>query len=253
MAAAFNATQIQSESASPETAALLGKLSGLPFVHGVNAKPIKPATRPNHFGVSFKLRLPNEAVKPMRVAVTDADGSRPTLAAAVRSAISSAEAILKEKNLLQQPMPEAPTAEELAWLAEWIEDQLAPEEITLERAQAALAEHRQSSHGAQAADSSGGSRLFSVLHEAQLQCAQLDAATRKFERAKSLVDRLEAAMPEVRSEKRARVEGAGEECVPDHTRVASGGTNPPHWDKYHKYSHATYQKLETEEQVQRGM
>ena len=41
--------------------------------------------------------------------------------------------------------------------------------------------------------------------------------------------------------------------VPDHPRVASGGANPPHWDKYHSYSLSTYQKLETEEQDRRAI
>eukprot|EP00966_Prymnesium_polylepis_P159455 3685092-Prymnesium_polylepis.1 len=84
------AAKLQEESASPEAAALLQQLAGLPGVSSVNPKPVKPANKPNHFGVNFKLRLPNgSSAQNKRSSVTGADGARPTFNAAVQQAIDT--------------------------------------------------------------------------------------------------------------------------------------------------------------------
>ena len=52
-----------------------------------SSKPVKPANKPNHFGVSVKLKLPERSRLQKRFAVTKPDGERPTLVAAAREAI----------------------------------------------------------------------------------------------------------------------------------------------------------------------
>eukprot|EP00966_Prymnesium_polylepis_P145081 3350177-Prymnesium_polylepis.1 len=124
-----------------------------------------------------------------------------------------------------------------------MDEQLTPEEITLEQLAAALAQRRSASSSSEAGSSEAGSMtagsasMFSKMHEAQLQRAQLAAARRKVECVQSHIERLEAALPDIRAEKRARVEPAAD-GVPSHPRVARGGENPPHWEQYHGYSHA---------------
>lgn len=41
--------------------------------------------------------------------------------------------------------------------------------------------------------------------------------------------------------------------IPNHPRVERGLPNPPNWWRFHKYTHATYQKLEVEEQDRRAI
>jgi hypothetical protein len=266
-ATAASVEALRAEVASAEAEALLLTLRGLPCVRGVRTKPAPPANKPNHFGITFELHLPGQPRQTKRMAVTGADGARPTFVAAVRSAIKAVNAALVEANVTSTsdatPAPLAPpTAEELEWLAEWMDSQLAPEEITTEQAAAALAQRRSASSSSKAGSSeansseattAGSATMFSQMHEVQLQRAQLAAARRKVERVNRQIERLEAAMPDVRAEKRARVREPATDGVPDHPRMASGGSNPPNWSRYHSYSQATYQKLETEEQDRRAV
>ena len=129
-------------------------------------------------------------------------------------------------------------------------------QLTVTMADAALAARRSSQAGSsQAGSSQAGSsqssRGFARLQEVQLQRAQLSAAQRRLHRATAQVACLQAALPEEQAAKRLRVDSAT--GVPDHPRVASGGANPPHWDKYHGYTSSIYQKLETEEQDRRAI
>ena len=96
MSSATDVAQIQEQAASQEAAALLEQLAGLPGVSGVNPKPISTADRLNHFGVSYKLRIREGKRTSKRAAVTEADGGRPTFMAAVKYAIDSTTAELKE-------------------------------------------------------------------------------------------------------------------------------------------------------------
>eukprot|EP00966_Prymnesium_polylepis_P202256 4685850-Prymnesium_polylepis.1 len=121
----------------------------------------RPPTRCNHFGVAFKLRLPGKARQSQRVSVTEAEGDRPTFEAAVRSAIDWVNGELEkhgvEVNTAEQQEEQPPTAEELDWLAEWLDEQLAPEAVTIELADAAIAARRSASGSSQAGTSSAGS------------------------------------------------------------------------------------------------
>ena len=83
------AATLEEELNSLSAAALVLKLSSLPCVSAVRTKPVQPATKPNHFGVTFDLRLPNSKRQTKRSAVTDPDGARPTFVAAVQSAIDT--------------------------------------------------------------------------------------------------------------------------------------------------------------------
>eukprot|EP00966_Prymnesium_polylepis_P171952 3976256-Prymnesium_polylepis.1 len=247
--------------ASAQVEALLVKLRNLPYVSGecgVNTRPIQPANKANHFGIKYYVTPPGAGKMTKRSAVTELDGDRPTFLAAVEEAIAVATTILQKHGVQIDPEQRAaerpPSTEELRWLAEWIDEQLAPEAVTLDQANAALAVRRSSqADSSQVTSSQEGSSQastgFTRLQEAQLQRAQLSAAQKRLQRMAAQVERLQTAMPEEQASKRARSEPA----VPDHPRVASGGANPLHWDKYHSYSHATYQKLETEEQDRRAV
>ena len=57
------------------------------------------------------------------------------------------------------PEPEELSTAELQWLTNWYDEQPAPDEVTLEQANAALAKHR---------ESSGGTSATQVLFEAQV-------------------------------------------------------------------------------------
>ena len=52
------AAAVAAEAQSARAAELLDTLSSLPGVSHVNAKSMKPFSVPNHFGVSYRLRLP---------------------------------------------------------------------------------------------------------------------------------------------------------------------------------------------------
>ena len=83
------AATFDEQMASIEFAELLANLERMPGV-SQNSKPVKPANKPNHFGVSVKLKLPERSRLQKRFAVTKPDGERPTLVAAAREAIKSA-------------------------------------------------------------------------------------------------------------------------------------------------------------------
>ena len=73
---------IEAQMAAEQAAELLARLESLPGVSGVNPSPLyRPATKANHFGVAFKLRLPSGKRQSKRSSVTEADGDRPTFAA----------------------------------------------------------------------------------------------------------------------------------------------------------------------------
>ena len=85
------AATFDAQMASIEFAELLANLERMPGVSqtsdGQSSKPVKPANKPNHFGVSVKLKLPERSQLQKRFAVTKPDGERPTLVAAAREAI----------------------------------------------------------------------------------------------------------------------------------------------------------------------
>ena len=146
------AATLEEELNSVAAAALVLKLSSLPCVSAVRTRPVQPATKPNHFGVTFDLRLPNAKRQTKRSAVTGPDGDRPTFTTAVQSAIDTVLAALKASGLSDveaAPAHEAPaTAEELDWLASWIDEHAEPDTISFEQAAEALRSRRASTSGA---------------------------------------------------------------------------------------------------------
>ena len=166
------------DAASPEAAALLAKLADLPGVSSVNPKPVKPANKPNHFGVSYLLRLPgwNKATT-KRSAVTDATGNRPTFIAAVEAAIDSVTAALKEHGINaphETSMEPPPSTEELEWLGAWIDEQSDPDAIGVEQADAALRSRRAAASGAATAGLLMERQLLDAkVTDARAGCASL--------------------------------------------------------------------------------
>ena len=226
---------------------LLAVLTKLPCVVNVNPKPVGAANKPNHFGVSYQLRLPDSKPVPKRSAVTGPDGARPTLAAAFQAAIDFVRGELAQHGVEAEvdleaglPLPAQPeaTAEELEWLAEWLDRQEDPAAVTTDQADAALEQHRQGQAGAS---------TILRLQQAQLDRARLRAAERQLERAQRAVERARDALPEEQVAKRQQASKSG---VPDHPRVANGDPrgNPHGWDHYYGYSKERYQKEEVEEQ-----
>ena len=202
---ASEAVALQREMDSAEASVLLARLRELPGVSCINSKPVKPANKPNHFGVSYNVRLPNRPRQTKRASVTGPDGDRPTFLAAVQSAVNSTVALLTEHgveiNTVRRDADQPPTAEELEWLSEWIDEQSAPEAVTVAQADAALSARRSSRAGSsQAGSSQAGSSQsssgFIRLQEVQLQRAQLSAAQRRLQRVTAQVERLQAALPE---------------------------------------------------------
>ena len=170
---------LNEELASVQAGALLARLSELPHVTCVRTKPMKPANKLNHFGVSYKLRLPGEGLKDKRSAVTEDGGTRPTFVAAVQAAIDFVVAALREKGIEvaeSGPVAEPPTTEELEWLAAWIDEQPEPDRIGIEQADAALRSRRATAAGAATA---------ALLMERQLLDAKVRAAERASHRAAS--------------------------------------------------------------------
>ena len=43
------------------------------------------------------------------------------------------------------------------------------------------------------------------------------------------------------------------DAIPDHKRVRGGDDNPPNWKQFYNYSHATFMKLEVQEQDRRAV
>ena len=176
----FDVETMKQEAASEPVQQLLARLASLPGVSAVNPKPQKPATKPNHFGVSYKLRLPGaDAPVSKRSAVTEADGIRPTFIVAVQAAIDYVITALDQvggMDLSEAVDPPIHSAAELAWLEEWCEEHPNPETITMQMAEEALL--------AQHASSSGSSALLK-LQETQLLRAQHRAAERRLERART--------------------------------------------------------------------
>ena len=130
------------------------------------------------------------------------------------------------------PAPEV-SPEELNWLSEWMDEQHDPSTITHADAEAALLRR----HAAQA-----GAATRARLLETQLLLAKARAAELRVERALRDLHHAQAALPATHDDKRPRP------AVPDHPRVARGGTNPPHWEHYHSYTRAKYQEEEVKEQ-----
>ena len=191
--APFSEAAVQEDMSSPRAETLLNKLRSLPGVTGVNTKPVKPANKPNCFGVSFLLQPPGASRTSKRSAVTGPDGERPTFIIAVESAIAWASARLAEHGVdvgcLSSVEPAPPTQEEMEWLAEWLDEPPAPETIGAEELTAALMQRRSASASSQAGSSSTDSSGFSRLYEVQLQRAQLRAAEKPKDWLKSLLSR----------------------------------------------------------------
>eukprot|EP00966_Prymnesium_polylepis_P188526 4368527-Prymnesium_polylepis.1 len=147
------ASSLRAEAASPPAEALLAELAALPGVSSVNAKPVKPATKLNHFGVAFLFKVPGEGKAiAKRSAVTEEDGERPNFVAAVQWAIDWVTNEMKTHGVQVDAADGAkafdlPTAEELEWLSEWIDEQPTPEAVTVAQADAALAARRSSRAG----------------------------------------------------------------------------------------------------------
>ena len=145
--------RLTAEMNSAGATALLQKLQALPLVCNVSTKPMKPASKPNHFGVSFRLKVPGSITLQKRMAVTDADGARPTFCAAVEAALHFANDVHAEQGV-HVSTASPPSTEELEWLASWIDEQLAPEAVTVAEADAALSAHRLLQAGSSQAGSS---------------------------------------------------------------------------------------------------
>ena len=246
--------------ASAEEEELIAALRRVPGVSAVNTKPQKPASRPNHFGVTYQLKLPSESkAKAKRKACTamDVDQPRRSIADCVKAVLGDLREQLgagevDSAMLLAEEAPVPATAAELEWLSIWCESHEAPETITFEMAEAALIERRaRARDGAAAGAASSGPDAVSVLQKTQLLKAQLSGAERRAERASVILEQCRERLATHHAPKQQRLEAAS--AVPDHPRVARGEANPPNWQHYHQYSHSTYQKLETEEQDRRAI
>ena len=140
---------------------------------------------PNHHGVLVQLKPPgSDKREPKRFACTKADGPRPAL----EDCYSAAILWVKERVGVpaapaEQLGPRAATTQELEWLHQWVDKQLAPEALTLEMCDAAL-EHMRAA--------AAGSCGFVRIQEAQLLRAHLATAERAMQRAAALHERLSA-------------------------------------------------------------
>ena len=152
-----------------------------------------------------------------------------------KDVVASAEERMMNAGTTAGPAAPAPefSQDELDWLSEWMDEQHDPSKVAHAEAEAALLRRRAGQAGA---------ATLARLQETQLLHAKARAAQLRVERALRDLEHAQAALPATHDDKRPRP------AVPDHPRVARGGTNPPHWEHYHSYSQSTYQKLETEEQ-----
>ena len=167
--------------AAVELEAMLRQVPGVTFV---STKPTEKDSRkrkPNHFGVSYKVRLASGEVLPRRMPCTepDAPNPRPTLADALRAAIKSActELGVEMASVLEPtmaaPAEEEATAAELEWLADWCESHAAPETITVEMAHAELVARRYRAVGeASSSSAAGGVSALMRLQQAHAVSAQ---------------------------------------------------------------------------------
>ena len=106
-----------------------------------------------------------------------------------REVYDAAEEILMngggDSSTAQAAEPEL-SADELEWLAAWVDEQAEPSEVTHEQAAAALLRHREGRAGA---------ATMARLKEAQLLLAKARAAELRFERAMRDLERARAALP----------------------------------------------------------
>ena len=162
---------------------LTAALKAVPGVKSVSTKPtekIPNKRKPNHFGVTYKLALPEGQVT-RRVHCTDpgAADARPTLADALVAAIRSAcDELGTELPAIVSPQPVAPPSseplpseEELEWLAHWCESHEAPETVTVAMADAALRVRREA---ATTGPTRSGSRIPRTLRSTG--CRRLTAS-----------------------------------------------------------------------------
>ena len=156
-------------------------LMRVPGVEWRSTKPIHPRTKPNHFGVSHKIRLQDGGKQlPRRSACTEPDGPVPTLHVALVLAIQAAcrelgqaEPVAEaaaESARQREAEPEPPTPAEHEWLAEWCESHANPDSITVSMADEELRAQRASTSSAAATTSA-----LSILQEVQLVRAQVRA------------------------------------------------------------------------------
>ena len=197
---------------------------------------------PNHHGVLVQLKpLGSDKREHKRFACTKADGPRPAL----EDCYSAAILWVKERVGVpaapaEQLGPRAATTQELEWLHQWVDKQLAPEALTLEMCDAAL-EHMRAA--------AAGSCGFVRIQEAQLLRAQLAAVERAMQRGAALHERLSAKVNVAAQPKRPRLD------VPPHPRELESPPRPPppNWARFSSYTKSTYQKLETEEHDRRAI
>ena len=150
--------------------------------------------------------------------------------AAVNAAVEAAQT----GGVVQPPLaPAALTEAEEQWLADWYDSQPAPDEVSLQDANAALAGHRASV---------GGASTTQALMEAQWLRAKLRSAELRFEKAAADVARFKNAIAERQEEKRPRT-----------SAPANDKERPPNWEKYKDYTQSVYQKLESEERACMGL
>jgi hypothetical protein len=143
-----------------------------------------------------------------------------------------------------EPQPVPITPSELEWLAEWIDEQMEPDLITCEQADAALASRRQREAGA---------LTLSKLQRMQWLEARLRAGELRISKAQAVAARIRSEIdfdigP---AEKAARVEQSA--SVPLHPRATTDCDNPPHWNVFHSYTKEKYQELEVKEQDRRAV
>lgn len=179
-------------------------LKSISAVTHVRCKPLRKGKVANDHGVSYKFRNTIGNVITRRKACST---SRPSLVECFLDALEDLRAELGSSAVpyppaedVEEPEPieDNFSAEELEWLAEWFEEHLTPEAVTLKDAEEALRAER-AKHGRSA---------HAVLKEVQLHLAQHKAAKRALEQAKSRLSAIEA-LPDVRHQlltKRKRME-----------------------------------------------
>lgn len=195
--------------ASHTAGALEDALLRVPGVASVSTKPAGRCARklkPNDYGVSYKLPLPDGSQVSRRSACTEpgAADARSTLADALMAAIKSActELGVDVNTVLNVPTvpsePEPATLEELEWLQDWCESHPEPDKVTTELADAALKARRAGASGgaSSSAASRGGSSAFAILKETQVLRAQVRAAERRAEAAEIDAERWRARLNE---------------------------------------------------------
>ena len=238
--------------------------------HPATTKPMGKKAgdrKPNDFGVSYRLQLADR-IERRRSACTGPSAAEPRLSVA-DALVHAIKSACKELGLHEPvelnggtaPSTEAelaPTAAELDYLVDFLDQHAAPETVTVEMADAALRARRAPLGSCTGNANGAGSSTcraaqpsaMVLLQQAQVLRAQLRAAERRAERAQQHLERCHDDLVAHHPPKAARHK---EPTTQDHPRVAQGGSNPSGWNFFSGYSRAKYQEEEVKEQDRRAV